>query len=199
MATCNDCAIDQEFIELCGPKQAGGNYVQISMVPSCYLDSSGITTSPAGVITAIALDTTNNPTAQWYTIKVRKDTLSTNEVRNESNGSIQQNISFTIGNYSNSLVDKETAAAEQSEFLNALNNNDEGMILVIRDKNGVRRLYGETTGLAVTASDKQSGLVSTDLAGTVITLSEAQPAYAKPLAASLVASSPNNINLIPGS
>jgi len=198
MATCNACAIDQGFIEGCGPKPAGGNYVQLSMVPSCYLDSSGITTLN-GVITAIALDTTTNPTAQWYTIKVRKDTLSTNEVRNESNGSIQQNITFTLGNYSDSLVNKETAAAEQSEFLNALNNNDEGMVLVIRDKNGVRRLYGETTGLAVTASDKQSGLVSTDVTGTVITLSEAQPAYAKPLAAALVASAPDNINLIPGS
>jgi len=196
MATCNTCAIDAGYIEQCGSKPAGGNYVQLSLIPSCYLNASGIT-EVAGVITAIALDTTNNPLAQWYTVKVRKDTLSTNEVMNASNGSIQQNINFTIGNYADD-VDKETAAAEQSAFLNALKDNDEGMILVIRDKNGVRRLYGETNGLTVISMDKQSGLVSTDLSGTVISLSEAQPVFAKPLDSALVASAPDNINLIPG-
>ncbi len=183
MATCNNCAIDTGFVEGCGPKPAGGNYIQLSLVPSCYIDTI---TSTAGVITAITLDTVNNPAAVWYTVKVRKDTLSTNEVLNPANGSVQQNIAFTLGNYSDN-ADKETAAAEQSEFLNALKNNDEGMVLVIRDKSGVRRLYGQTTGLSVATIDKQSGLVSTDINGTLITLSEAQPAYAEPLDSTVTA------------
>ena len=188
MATCNTCAIDGGFLDSCELKVGGGNYVQISIVPSCYIDT---VTEVSGVITAIALDTVGNPTAQWYTVKVRKDTISTQETVNLPSGSIQQTVTFTLANYSNN-ADKETAAAEQSEFLNALVSNDEGMAVVIRDKAGVRRFYGLTTGLSVSAIDKTSGLIGTDLSGSVITLSEVQSKFA-PAIDSAVA----NNNIIP--
>ena len=190
MATCNTCAIDGGFLDSCELKVGGGNYVQISIVPSCYILS---VTETSGVITAITLDAAGNPllTPQWYTVKVRKDTLSTQETVNLPSGSIQQTITFTLANYSNN-ADKETAAAEQSEFLNALVTNDEGMCVVVRDKAGVRRFYGLTTGLSVSAIDKTSGLIGTDLSGSVVTLSEVQSKFAPAIDAAVA-----NDNIIP--
>jgi hypothetical protein len=182
MATCNTCALTEGFVDNCEFKAGGGNYVQLSIMPSCYIDT---VTQVSGVITAITLDTVANPLAQWYTVKVRKDTLSTQETVNLPSGTVQQTIVFSIANYSDN-ADKETAAAEQAEFLNALVNNDEGMVVVIRDKAGVRRFYGLTTGLSVSAVDKNSGLASTDLAGAAITLTEVQAKFAPSIDAAVV-------------
>lgn len=178
MGTCNTCAIDGGFLDSCDLKVGGGNYVMISLIPTCDILS---VTETAGVVTAITLEATK----VWFDVKVRKDTISTQETVNLPSGSIQQTVTFTIANYSNN-ADKETAAAIQSDFLNALVTNDEGMAIVVRDKAGVRRFYGLTTGLSVSAIDKTSGLIGTDLSGSVVTLSEVQSKFAPPIDSTVI-------------
>lgn len=182
MAACI-CDSLASFLPPCQGNQPGGNYLKISIVPSCYIDTIttiGGTGTDANVISAITLDTVNNPGAIWYTIDARKDTVLTLEDQVVPGNFVNQTISFTIANYSNN-IDKETAAQEQSDFVNLLVSSTEGFVIVARDKSGTRKLYGATNPLYVTVMQKTSGTVTTDLAGTSLTFSEAQPVLAPAL------------------
>jgi len=191
MALCSTCiATSYEFVDNCEINQPGGNYKQISVLPYCYLDT--ITVDADGVITAITLDTVGNPAATWYTVNCKKDTVSTTETAQFPSNALLQEIAFTISNYADD-VDLETAAQLQANFLNDILNTKEGFIVVVRDKVGVRRFYGATNPLFVSALVKSSGLVSTDLAGTAITFSESQPKPAPAIDAAVTST-----GLVPG-
>lgn len=173
MSICSTCiATSYEFIDNCEISQPGGNLKQISIIPWCYIDT--ITKDADGVITAITLDIINNPTASWYTVNCKKDTVSTTETGQFPSNALLQEIAFTISNFAND-PDIETAAQLQANFMNDLLHTVDGFMVVVRDRVGVRRMYGEVNPLFVTAMVKTSGLVSTDIAGTAITFAEAQP------------------------
>lgn len=175
MSVCSTCILTAGFEDNCLLKQPGGNYLQISIIPSCFILS--YTKDADGVITAITLDLVNNPTATWYTVNCRKDTVSTTEEAVVPQYFLNQTIAFTISNFAND-PDKETAAQLQANFLSEIMNTANGFVVVVRDKVGVRRLYGETNPLFVATLSKTSGLINTDIAGTAITFADSQPAPA---------------------
>lgn len=184
MAICSTCiATSYEFVDNCLINQPGGNYKQISVLPYCFLDT--ITVDVDGVITAITLDLVNNPLAQWYLINCKKNTVSTTETGLFPSLAFNQEIAFTISNFAND-PDLDTAAQLQANFLTDIMNTKEGFLVVVRDRAGARRLYGEVNALFVSALVKTSGLVSADLAGTAITFAEAQPKAAPALDALVV-------------
>jgi len=141
-----------------------------------------------GVCIAIILPSSDT----WYTVNCKKDTVSTTETAQFPSNALLQEIAFTISNYADD-VDLETAAQLQANFLNDILNTKEGFIVVVRDKVGVRRFYGATNPLFVSALVKSSGLVSTDLAGTAITFSESQPKPAPAIDAAVTST-----GLVPG-
>lgn len=180
---CSSCVLPLSFLKNCGLKIGGGNYATISVIPFCQVDTAGITVDPTdGFITAIPLVTPL--TDDWLTIECRINTLLVNEDLVVPGNFVNQTITFTIDNLAND-VDKVTAAQLQSNFINALA-NDDGLMVVVRNKAGIRYLLGKTTGLTVSAMQKTSGTVSTDLAGTTITLSEVQPEFAFAIDASVI-------------
>jgi hypothetical protein len=172
MAICQLCIEDDyTFEDNCNPVP-GGNFKNISIIPSCYILS--YTQDLNGVITAITLDLVNNPTAQWYTVACRRDTVVVTETAQFPSNAVLQEIAFNISNFYND-ADLDTAAQLQANFLNSLLTSSDGFIAVVRDRAGARRLYGFTNPLFVTNLVKASGTVLTDIAGTDITLAEAQP------------------------
>lgn len=175
MPICSKCSTLAGFATSCDVKQPGGHYNVFSIIPACWLED--VTKDVNGVITAVDLDTTNNPTAVQFQVEANKDTVVITEDLVLPNLFYNQTITFTISNYSDN-VDKETAAQEQATFLKYLSNTSEGFVVVARDKMGVRRVYGETNPLFVTTLQKAHGAVNTDLAGTTITFAEGQPSLA---------------------
>lgn len=190
MPICSTCILTNGFEDNCLLKQAGGNFLQISIIPSCYIDT--ITYDVDGVIDTITLDIINNPAAAWYTVVCRKDTVSTLEDIVVPQNFYNQTIAFTISNYANDPTNT-VAAQLQTQFLSDLTNTANGFVVVVRDKVGVRRAYGVTNPLYVASLSKSSGLLSNDIAGTAITFVEAQPVPA-PAIDILVTS----VGLIPG-
>lgn len=58
---CSNCSTLASFAANCDVKQPGGHYNVYSIIPACYLED--ITVDVNGVVTAVDLDTVNNPTA----------------------------------------------------------------------------------------------------------------------------------------
>lgn len=168
---CGNCFNLANFDPNCLKNQPGGTVMEFSIVPFCYIES--VTRDVLGNVTAVTLDTVTYPTATWFKVAARKDSVIYNETLNASNNSYQETIVFTIANYS-SNTDLAEAAQEQSNFIKQLVASTGGWAIITKDKLGIRFFHGIDTPLYVSVLDKSRGTLGTDLAGTTITITEAQ-------------------------
>lgn len=181
MPICSNCYEITSFTGPCGQtrNQPGGTYAKFAIIPACWI--SGYVEGTNGIIDDIVLDLVNNPTAQWFTVTAKKDTLTYEETINTSNNSVQQTFTFTISNYDGTSLTSQASAQAQSQWLFQLLNSSEGWVVVTRDKLGVRFLHGKNSPLFVSAITKTRGTVGTDATGSTITLTEAQSSFAPAL------------------
>lgn len=171
MPDCGNCFSITSISGPCGKAQPGGSSLEFNIVPACWIDS--VTRDVLGVVTAITLDTVLYPTATWFKVSAKKDTVLYDEALNVSNNSLQQTFVFTISNYSDNVVLAD-AAQEQSNWIGSLITTTNGWVLMSKDKLGVRYIHGLDAPLFATVLAKSRGAVGTDVAGSTITLSEAQ-------------------------
>lgn len=184
MACLTDCSDITEFGPGC-ESAPGGNKSKIWATPRCNIAAGAITTYPTDLVTAITLTTGN-----WIPIIVETNSILTSETINPDARSITQNLTYRISNLSND-TDLETAAQDANAVAEALLAEREGWAFIVEDKVdndgvGIRRLFGKSAGLVVSAGDKTSGTVGTDIPGNTLTFTETQSKYAPVVSSAIV-------------
>lgn len=126
---------------------------------------------------------TGTEDVDWYKLSVNKDTLITTEDLTLPNGFITQTVTFAIPNLAvaSPSVDAGDMAQRAANFARALTSLDGGVVAVIQDRAGVRRVFGLTNGLEASAASKTSGTAIADVSGNTITLVSGEPNYAPAL------------------
>lgn len=156
-------------------KDIGGNSTIIYAIPRCYIESYTDTYTD-NVIDDIVLDTTNNPSAQWYQIVVNKDSITTLEEPQLPGKFILQTVTFTISNYT-SNADTDLANQEATDFSQQLVDSDEN-VFAIKNNTGVWHLFGKNIGMGIASGSKSSGAVYSDVAGNTLTFTAGESFYA---------------------
>lgn len=172
MANCSACLITMGYGPNCALKVAGGNSKKFWMIPRCQVTDLTVEYG-TNIITDITLDVS----AVFYEISASKDTLSWTESLNSATGAITQTITFTIQNIADALT-ADLGAQLATDFAQELVTSDAGVMIIVEDRAGVKRIFGRTIGLEVSAAEKTSGAAVGDVAGNAITMEMAQPAYA---------------------
>ena len=180
---CSPCLISTGFDKNCAIKMPGGNNSCILIANLCEWEF----TTTAGIITAIT-DISAGATATFYSINVNKNTIQTIENIVLPTKFVSQTINFAIAQLAND-PDLEIAAQLQAEFLNDLASN-ENLVMIVQDRAGVARLYGEVNGLSMSNGEKNSQLALTDVSQTSITVEGAESEYAKPIESTVFATLP---------
>lgn len=179
------CVLSTGLNGACTNRAAGGNVSKIYMISRCQVeDYTSYGYGSDSVITGITLAAA----AKWKRVSALRNTVVTTEDVVEGSLAVTQNVTFSIGKFGDEL-DKAAAAAQVIDFLNELKNQDEGLVVVVEDNNGVRYLYGEDSGLFIAApSSRASGTSFTEVAATAVSLSGGNSSYARVLAADVVLS-----------
>lgn len=177
------CVLSSGLSGACTNRAAGGNAAAIYAISKCQVeDLASYGYGSDSIITGITLAAG----ATWKRISALRNTVVTTEDVVEGSLAVTQTVAFSIGKFGNEL-DKAEAAAQVIDFLNELKNQDEGLVVVVEDNNGVRYLYGEDSGLFIAApSSRASGTTFTEVAATAVSLSGGNSSYAKVLATDVV-------------
>ena len=175
MAVCSTCLLTSGFTNDCKVKVPGGNYQVFYLIPKCQIDEIDVDVN--GIVDTLTLDIVNNPGAYWFTVSANKDSVTTTEDLTPPVNFITQTAVFTISNIAQD-ADPVLGAQMATDFVNEIVNNIGGIVLLIKDRAGIWRLFGQENGLDVTVAQKLSGAVIADIAGTTLTLSGGEPELA---------------------
>lgn len=169
---CSSCLLTMGFTPNCATKVPGGNNLKFYLIPKCNVVSFDDTYSN-GIIDDITLEAG----AYFYEVRANKDSVTTTEDVTLPNKFITQTLVFTITNIGDDL-DKEVGAQLASDFAADILNSDEGIMVIVEDRAGIRKIYGYQNGLEISAGQKVSGAAIADVAGNTITLVGGEPTYA---------------------
>lgn len=132
-------------------------------------------TETSGVISAM----TCSSGKKFFTFLVRKQTSTADEKINNSmeNGTsfVQQTVTFDLF--------KLTASMRYTIKTLAVNR----LMVIVKDRNGLIKLYGQTTGMDLTAGDLTTGKNFGDKNGATITLTGMEPQLASYLTTAILA------------
>lgn len=132
-------------------------------------------TESSGVITAM----TCSSGKKFWTFQVRKQTAQADEkvTNSAENGTsyVEQTVTFDLH--------KLTPAMRYTIKTLAVNR----LMVIVKDRNGLIKLYGQTTGMDLTAGDLTTGKAFGDKNGVTITLTGMEPNLASSLSSSILA------------
>lgn len=178
---CSTCLLTSGFATNCTVKVPGGNDYVFYLIPRCEV--TGFTdTYSNGVVDDITID----GGASWFQVTANKDSVVTTEDLTPPVNFFTQTIVFTISNIADDL-DKEVGAQIATEFVNEIINNVGGILVLVKDRAGIWRIYGYENGLDVSISQKTSGAALADVAGATLTLTGGEPTQAPVVTAAFVA------------
>lgn len=185
---CNDCIIVDSISANNCRGDLGGISPKVSITPACTIASK---TKTGSLISAITMfEVTTGTEYNWLSVQTKRNTGIVDEL-SDVNGIITQSVTLVISNYSDN-ADLETAASEQTEWINSLKKNDE-IVVVAKDSLGVRRMYGYTGGMYVVSIDKNIPAEATAPAVTTIVLNSIQSEFAPAIDSAVV----NNNIILP--
>ena len=181
--TTGACLLTTGLNAACTNRAAGGNRARIWVINRCQVeDFVSYGYNSESTITGFTL----SAGAVWRRVSALRNTVTTTEDVVDISNAVTQTVSFSIGKFGDD-IDKEDAAAQVIDFLNDIKNQDEGLVVVVEDNNGVRFIYGEDSGLFIQApSSRTSGAAFTEVATTALVLAGGNSSYGKVLAPSVV-------------
>lgn len=183
---CSTCITTQGFVQNCEVKVPGGNNYTFYLIPRCKVVSFDDPNTD-GIIDDIIL---NDPLLDvFYKVEANNNSVTCTEDVTLPVGFITQTLAFTISNIA-SDPDTEVGAQLATDFARDIVNNVGGLLVIVKDRAGINRIYGYQNGLDVTVGQKVSGAVITDIAGNTLTLSGGEPTWAPTVSAAYVNSIP---------
>jgi hypothetical protein len=146
-------------------------------IPLCNLSVDPYTdTYNDGIIDDISIDT-----GDFYEIEVYKDTVTLTQTTDPQGRRVNQTLAFKVSTFADG-ADRDEAAANANKFYNDLLNSKEGLLFIVEDRNGVRRLVGAQSGLETDESTYESLSTKDELPGLTFNLSQLEPEFAPVLA-----------------
>lgn len=187
--SCSNCILTSGLEQSCDLSAPGGNKSTLYLVDRCKIDAYVDAVAYQAGIAVIDSITLSDVMDEWFMVQVYEDTLVTSETLGSINSKfINQTVTFTIAQYGDN-ADAEIAGMQVNAFLNDIKFS-KGLVVLVQDKVGNWRVFGEVNGLRLSEMDKNTGTVATDIAGTTITLTEGEPRNARVLSAAYVSSMP---------
>jgi hypothetical protein len=116
-----------------------------------------------------------------YGVQSFRDTVQTIEELASPNGILNQTVNFSISRLAEDGSDLDQNAANANEFFNILKSPYTEVTVIVRDANGIYRIFGlaPDLGFYLTASTSDSGLLRGDQSVRTMTLTGASSRAAR--------------------
>lgn len=176
MAECTTCELTKGFSKSCGDRTPGGNKTTVYLIPRCQIEAY-LDIYEDNRIDGFTL----KAGAGFYAVTANRDSVSFTQDAVTPTNFVNQQVVFTISQIAEAASASEGAQLAADFADSILAAGDTGIVVILTDKAGNRRLFGEVNGLLLEALQSVSGAAQTDISGITITLSNGESDTARTL------------------